>query len=66
MKKIVENGERLRVDNKVGWVLHIRYHDVHLEDMEPIFTAIIKSLIQHLHYFNKIISAHMVLVDEGS
>lgn len=66
MKKIVENGEALTVDNKLGWVLRTMYHDTHLEDMAPIFTLIIKSFIQHLHYFNKVISANMVSADEGS
>jgi len=66
MKKIVENGETLTVDNKLGWVLRTMYHDTHLEDMAPIFTLIIESLIQHLHYFNKVISANMVSADEGS
>lgn len=66
MKKIVENGETLTVDNKLGWVLRTMYHDTHLEHMAPIFTLIIKSLIQHLHYFNKVISAYIVLTDEGT
>ena len=66
MKKIVEDGETLTVDNKLEWVLRTMYHDTHLEDMAPIFTLIIESLIQHLHYFNKVISANMVSADEGS
>ncbi len=40
--------------------------NTHFEDVAPIFALVIESLIEHLHYLNKVISVHVLLVENES
>ena len=45
-------------------MLRTTRRNTHFEDVAPVFTVVIESLVEHIYYLNEVNSVHALLVKE--